>query len=469
MRGESKAPLLNGESRRGPSAGVLLLMCGVSFSGNALIGLVLPFLPRELDALKPTFAPVDVLNSVIMAAFPLAMLMSSPLANVLVSHYGRYALLKWGLVAEGLATLIFPTAPVKPDMAVLACALFVGARLLQGVGASGANLAVFAIVADEAHSSLATVMGLNEVVIGLAFTSAPVIGCVLYDLGGFMLPFAVFASFVFIMAAFVVWHEGVVARAAAGEARGHAAEAPSGATLTVRTETGAPEDADGELGSLARLRAVCSRELVFAAIGLSLATAAFGMGNGILGVHLHRLGMGSAEVGAAFGVLASSYSIISPIVGCVVDRCMESSGACGVSYQEVMTFGVVVSGLCAGAMALPKYLELGMDGRQEWIYLMAVLAVMGLGQACALIPSLPAMKHGASVSSDDDGPGETDTDSVVALFNIFMCAPPRPRPRPRGSVLPVRLAHHCVPQARRLGPGARGGRRALVHARVQRG
>ncbi|KAJ1616378.1 hypothetical protein T492DRAFT_1113364, partial [Pavlovales sp. CCMP2436] len=72
--------LLPGRPIRDDGA-LLLLMTAVSFASNALIGLVVPFLPHALEALRPTPPRLDMLNMLngcLMAVFPLTIIVTSP-------------------------------------------------------------------------------------------------------------------------------------------------------------------------------------------------------------------------------------------------------------------------------------------------------------------------------------------------------------------------------------------------------
>lgn len=69
-----------------------------------------------------------------------------------------------------------------------------------------ANLSIFAIVADHFQDSLGKVMGFNEVIIGFGFMLGPVVGSVLYDNGGFCLPFIAASIMLLVSLPFVVMY-----------------------------------------------------------------------------------------------------------------------------------------------------------------------------------------------------------------------------------------------------------------------
>jgi MFS family permease len=208
VAGSTSTPLLSqGEPRRDGGA-LLLLMGSVSFASNALVGLVVPFLPHALKALRPTPQRLDVLNGCLMAVFPLTMVVASPVVGRLLGRLGRFSVLRLGLVTQCVATGLFAFAPTIGGGTLAASVpVFIAARVGQGSGACMSNMSIFAIILDAYAHNLAATLGLNEVAIGLGFATAPLLGSGLYALGGFRCPFFAACGVFALMVPLASWCE----------------------------------------------------------------------------------------------------------------------------------------------------------------------------------------------------------------------------------------------------------------------
>mmetsp|Transcript_13372 Transcript_13372/g.34321 ORF Transcript_13372/g.34321 Transcript_13372/m.34321 type:complete len:494 (+) Transcript_13372:418-1899(+) len=143
---------------------LLLLMTAVSFASNALIGLVVPFLPHALEALRPTPPRLDMLNGCLMAVFPLTIIVTSSAVGWLLDKLGRLSVLRLGLVAQCLSTALFAIAPtIGRGTLGTTVLVFVIARIGQGAGACMSTIAIFAIIIDAFVQTLAATLRLNEV------------------------------------------------------------------------------------------------------------------------------------------------------------------------------------------------------------------------------------------------------------------------------------------------------------------
>lgn len=429
------------------------LLCGVSLTTNMLLGLILPLLPSTLESLAPAFASVGALDALLVAVFPAAMLLGSPLAAVAAARYGRFALLKACLAMQVGATILFGYSPAigtlgarsdsRERVALATTGLLLLARLLQGAAAAGSSLSALVIATDAFPRTLASVMGLNEVAIGVGFTVAPVFSAALFALGGFEAPFLVVAGLsvaVMLLAELCDRRRcRVMQHPSAAAARG-AAE-PSG-----RSARG--------LGGL--VCAAGAARLAFAAFGLALATCVFGSTNALLAVRLDAVGLPAAHIGVAYGALSASYSLCAMAAGALADRWSsreqeEARGAAGrpgmSAYQQAMGCGLLLSGAAAFALATcarAPLAERGGGGARgpgapdepaaaEWRRDLAALLLLGGGQAFALVPALPALRAAAAgtrahVARADEAGGQSasargvGTYEVVCLFNVAMQA-----------------------------------------------
>lgn len=360
---------------------VLFVLSGVAFTGNALISLIGPFLPQHFGEIGVS----QIWSGVIFSGFPVAMLICSPIAMSAMGRFGRVNVLICGLVLQGISSFAFGFADTatggvgaNPQAAL---AIYVSSRLVCGFGGALANNAIFSISVDRFPDALGRVMSLNEVLIGVGFSVGPPIGTVLYLQGGFGFPFYAAGCAVLMFAPFALMLRG---------------QAPAGG------------GAGGGGGEAVGLFAVLTPSLLSPAVSLFFATSVFGVVNSNLALYLqNEVGVSEAGIGNMFSALAVSYAVNGMLIGGpVLDR---------VGAPRICAAGGCFAGV---ALAVGLGLEAGSFPRgshARMVYLVAVLAILGLAQAMTLVPSLPAMH-----SSLPSAPGPGATEAVVAWFNIFL-------------------------------------------------
>lgn len=373
------------ESRVLPAWLVLFVVSGVAYTSNAIISLLLPFTPKHLEGLHVS----QDWCGLIFAAFPLAMLVCSPLAVKAMGRFGRVSVLFVGLMLQGVATVIFGYADALSGgygaNVQAALAILLVSRLVCGLGGACANNAIFSIAADRFPDSLGAVMGLNEVVIGLGFTTGPPIGEALFLLRGFALPFLVAGLTIIIFA-------------------------PTALLLSQPPRPKTAQQKLAEAEGQVSLLAVLTPAVVVPGLTLLLGTSVFGVVESILSLYLdEQVGCSDVMTSVIFAIFAAAYSLAGPVVGIIADR---------KGPLTICAWG----GLCAG---LVMVLLLGPEAHRfprgtvaRQTYEIVALVLLGLGQAATVIPSLPAMKDGAPTNVNASS--EAVTEAVVAWFNMFL-------------------------------------------------
>lgn len=315
--------------------------------------------------------------------FSVTQLLVTPLAVTVMKSCGRVQVLFAGLFLQGSTSLIFGFADdITGGVGVnIGAALFVytAMRFLSGTGSALASNAMMSMAADRFPDALGRVTGLNEVVIGLGFTLGPPIGTALYLSGDFSTPFLVCGVAACLLSPCTLtllwWHDSAH----------HAGD----------------EDSSGNDGLLALL----TPGFLVPSIALCLATAVFGIVDSTLALYLkHEAGLSQAGIATVFTSLALTYSFFAPVAGWLSDR----GGAGIIAAIGTLATGVVMS-VCMGPAA--RLVESGTTWR--FIFETVVLGLLGAAMACALIPSLPAMKAGVRDA-------RSTTTQVVAWFTIFI-------------------------------------------------
>eukprot|EP00403_Amphidinium_massartii_P001390 CAMPEP_0178370848 /NCGR_PEP_ID=MMETSP0689_2-20121128/518_1 /TAXON_ID=160604 /ORGANISM="Amphidinium massartii, Strain CS-259" /LENGTH=399 /DNA_ID=CAMNT_0019990691 /DNA_START=172 /DNA_END=1371 /DNA_ORIENTATION=+ len=339
-----------------------------------------PFLPQHFEAVGLSQIWVGIMFS----GYSLAGMLCSSVAVVAMRRCGRIFALFLGVLLQGLTSFTFGYADVLGGSEGTATwrslSIYTASRLVAGCGGAFANTVVYAMACDRFPNSLGKVMGINEVIIGLGFTMGPPVGTALHELGGFPLPFLV---------------SGLVLVAFAPCVLLLARWPPVRSTVV-------EGDADGNSDMLS----VASTDMMLVAGSLLFASSTFSLIEPTLSLHLqNEVKMDSVGIATIFTILAASYSIFGPIAGAMSDK---------FGPKRVLFCGGISAGLTMWVLLGLRGLLFGSSLR-KWrgIYEGVVMAALGVAQACALIPSLPAMKAAAPHSS-------SATELVVAWFNMTL-------------------------------------------------
>ena len=410
---------------------IIALMCSLSLASNATVSLILPFLPEVLDEYG---LDGQILAGFIFAIFPLSIMIFSPLCNWLAKDYGRLILLYIGLPVQIAAALLFGYTPeIMGEHKRGMIAMFLSVRAAEGFGAACANLAIYAIVADNFKYSLGKVMGCNEVLIGFGFMIGPVIGSTVFAYGGMKLCFIIAAASMFLIMPLLLFYHSLVARKMKRHKKYGALykeASPLSELLLEDKRSVALEEAivSKQQGSLqdatywGNVRNILVLPLILTSTTLLVGSGVFGWVETILSMHLHQsLKVKQEYVGFYFAAINITYITAGPFIGILADRR---------GYNKTLLWGIFMSGttlillgpvaqMIGGHLNLVGHdLSFGINqpGVQAY-WEMAALGLLGIAQALTLIPSLPAMKGCIP------GPHDYVTlNTIVMLFNQFQQA-----------------------------------------------
>eukprot|EP00932_Pfiesteria_piscicida_P011097 SRR837773.22204.p2 GENE.SRR837773.22204~~SRR837773.22204.p2 ORF type:complete len:344 (+),score=105.77 SRR837773.22204:52-1032(+) len=239
-------------------------------------------------------------------------------------------------------------------------------------------------------------MGLNELCIGAGFSAGPLFGALLYQLGGFPVPFVVCAVLLVVLAGL---------SPALGRIQAREVMKPDGQ---------APE-ADAGGSAVSRIWAICTVPLLAPAGLLLMGTVIWGIiDSGFYTVHAaHDLGMGQTTIGVNLAAASAAYAAVGPLAGMLADR---------VGYGVTMFYGALLTSLSLvlrgpaggpGAELVAQLLGASSVSRVLGWWEFWVLVLLGTGQAALLIPSLGAMKSSVAQGS------AAATEACISLFNGF--------------------------------------------------
>jgi len=171
----------------------------IFFTQYSSVSVLAPFFPTS-EAAK---ALGETTVGLIFAAYPLGIVLATPLPPLMMRTFGASLSIGLGLLVSGVATLGFGYLPGSlgtGSPAMLSAAL-VAMRAVGGMGSAFADVGTFTVITTVGFGSrLGAVISMVEVVIGLAGAGGTLAGGMLYELGAstpfgaFRFPFLVMAA-----------------------------------------------------------------------------------------------------------------------------------------------------------------------------------------------------------------------------------------------------------------------------------
>jgi multidrug resistance protein len=323
------------------------------FTDMVLYSLVVPILPRYAVSLGASQLAIGVL----FASYAIALLVALPILGMVSDRIGRRGPMLWGLVGLGGSTLLFAVANTY--------ALLLLARLLQGMAGAvtwTAGLALITDVYPAEQRGKALGAALSATAVGGLV--GPALGGVLYDLGGYRLPFLVVAGLAF----------------ADGAAR---------ALLIEELPRHEHRQRPALLG-LAR-----DPSVVVISITVVVTAAVFSLMEPVMPLHLHTdLGASSAIIGLMFSGTMVGFGATSPVSDILSERWGRSWCIAG---------GLVILALTVPLLSVPGQLVLEAG----------LMLLLGAGTGLVLAPTLPDLADAV------DRLGGGSYASAYAIWNAF--------------------------------------------------
>jgi DHA1 family solute carrier family 18 vesicular amine transporter 1/2 len=338
------------EAARGSRKVVVLLATLVLFADLLTYDMIVPFLP---DCVRK-WEISQVVLSVLFGAYPVAFLLALPLVGWFCDGKGpRFCVL---LGAFGLVCSTLLCAWSDSFTVMLA------ARILQGLAGAASWTGCLALLASVfPQAARGRAMGTAMAGMSLGTLVGPTLGGVLFEWGGYRLPFFCAGC----LALFV------------------------GSALVLVL----PHSSRQKRRSRVLFATWTNRTCLEMTGAIVLGAALLSMLEPILPLHLaQRLHAGPADIGFLFGLATLVYAVSAPLAGAISDRW---------GRRRTMTVGLVVSALALPLASLPA----------SWWGEAFALVPLGLGCAFLLSPTLPELAEVADLQ------GEAAYGAAYALSN----------------------------------------------------
>ncbi|KAH7728207.1 Protein F55A4.8 b [Aphelenchoides avenae] len=300
---------------------------------------IAPFYPGEAQLKGMTASEVGI----VFGAFELVMFITAPLLGKYMVLFGSKRMFYAGLLITGITAIAFGFLNLLPAGRVFFWASLI-IRCAEALGDACFVTSSFAISAKCFPGRIATIVGIMETFAGLGYTAGPVIGAVLYEYGGFQLPFFALGGLL-VLASFL------------------------SCFLVEEMEDEPSEDSKGMLGML-KIPVIWL--MVFAVIVCAISLSFF---DPTLAPHLASFNLSTTMVGLMFLLCGGIYTLTAPLWGLLVDRwdCCNA----------LMLFGstaTVLSMLLVGPSPL-------FDIEKNLVVIGIALAILGVAAGALYIPT----------------------------------------------------------------------------------
>ncbi|XP_035681007.1 MFS-type transporter SLC18B1-like [Branchiostoma floridae] len=155
----------------------------LNFSGMACYAIITPFFPSE--ALRRGASQTTV--GFVFGCFSAVQFLGGLVFGKFITTVGSRFVLISGVFVAGSCSLLFGLLEYTEGTTFIAFCFAI--RSMEALGVSAHLTVATTILTHEFPNDIAKVMGIQEIFVGLGMMAAPPIGGVLYNLGGFKLPF----------------------------------------------------------------------------------------------------------------------------------------------------------------------------------------------------------------------------------------------------------------------------------------
>lgn len=285
----------------------LIVFCVAQFCNALCISIQAPFYPKEAEEK----GAVPSQYGFVFGVYELVIFIFSPIYGKYLNKIGVKVVNNTGIFTVGVTCILFGFLENVIDAKTFIAYSFI-IRVIEATGTAAFTTAAFSIIAKEFPENVGSTFALLETFFGIGLILGPTIGGLLYEVGGFKLPFIVIGSLLLTAAVLIFF---------------------------VLPE---PEDQPDSCRSSKGLLALIRLPPIF--LGASTvfsASLSVGFIQATLEPHLRPLGLTPLQLGLMFILNGSTYAISAPIWGRICDKlvspqCVWSLGALFISAAFIL-------------------------------------------------------------------------------------------------------------------------------------
>ncbi|XP_076325881.1 MFS-type transporter SLC18B1-like isoform X6 [Tachypleus tridentatus] len=148
--------------------------------------LLAPFFPKLAEKKGAT----SIQYGLVFGVFNLVILITSPVISILVPFISSKVIAATGVFVTGTCSVLFGTLNLSPHGTTFIVLAF-AVRIVEAFGSASMFTVAYSIVGNEFTNRRATALATMDMSFGVGIIIGPSIGGVLYEVGGYMLPFFV--------------------------------------------------------------------------------------------------------------------------------------------------------------------------------------------------------------------------------------------------------------------------------------
>ncbi|XP_038051552.1 MFS-type transporter SLC18B1-like isoform X2 [Patiria miniata] len=312
-----------------------------SLSTWSTYSVIAVFFPTEAAAkgMSPTVV------GLVFSSFSVASGISAPIFGKLPLFGARFVFLAGAFVTGGCNLLFGFLENMAPGATFTAFCFAI--RTLEGLGSSACNTASGAIISFTFPENVGAAMSLLECVIGMSFAIGPAMGGLIYNAGGFKLPFFVLGGLVLVCFAI---------------------------NYFLMPDHASEHEESGSMVQVLKIPAIWVL-LLF----LCTSTVGFSSMDPVLSPHLQQLGYGVVGRSLTFAAFGAFYAFSAIPLGYIVDK-----KGCTRTLMVLGAFGTVIGFLLLGPSPL-------LNITPSVVLIGVVLPFIAIMLAMMTIPTLPDM------------------------------------------------------------------------------
>ncbi|KAJ8673676.1 hypothetical protein QAD02_004938 [Eretmocerus hayati] len=332
----------------------LIVISIADFANAICVSLQAPFYPKEAAAKGASATEYGL----VFGIFELVVFFISPIYGKHINRMGPKLMFNGGILTTGTCAIFFGLLHRIDGHYPFIILSFV-IRIIEALGNAAFLTASFSIIAKEFPNNVATTFASLETFFGLGLIVGPTVGGVLYNFGGFELPFVVLGFALFlaaVMTAFVLPHHDDI--------------------------EDYPQNTEGKFSKVLRIPGV-----IVAMASIVVTSMSIGFLQATLEPHLRDFHLSPVTLGLMFVINGGTYALTAPAWGWLCDKHYNPKVATVAGCMLVMIgFGLI------GPIPYIPYetsLQLTIVG----------LVIHGLGMAAQLVASFTdalrlAISHG---------------------------------------------------------------------------
>ncbi|XP_022101427.1 MFS-type transporter SLC18B1-like [Acanthaster planci] len=283
-----------------------------TFAIRLSFSIIAVFFPSEAKAKGMS----HTVTGLVFSTFSTAAVIGAPIWGKILPLVGARFVFLAGAFVTGSCDILFGLMVDMPTEATFTAFCFV-IRIMEGLGSSACITASSAILAYIFPDDIGTAMSINEMMSGLSFAIGPAIGGLLFEVGGFKLPFFVLGGFTLLSVA---------------------------VNYMLMPQQGTGDERSGSVVQMLSVPAVLVAlfAMIVCFIGMSCLDPT-------LSLHLEKLHFTTLENSFVFVTLGVTYSVTSVVWGRVADKLKTTR-----FMTVIATFGAGVCFLLLGPSPLLK-------------------------------------------------------------------------------------------------------------------